>query len=196
MRMGRRKSKEWCGHLLRMRRLLARYLAIGAVLAIALLGLLGCGDPTAELLEGTATRVASRGEAPLAYEAVLCVHEARIKVLVADTPEERAAGLSGYAGLPEDAGMLFVYAEPQQPSFWMKGMEISLDIIWLRDSVVVQIHADVPPAAGDTPEAYLPRYRPDEPVTHVLELNAGAAERLGIVVGSRIEPCPDATPKA
>lgn len=174
----------------------ARRVVAGTLLAVVMLCLVGCGDPTAELLEGTATRVASRGEAPLAYEAALCVNEARINILVADTHEERAAGLSGYAGLPEDAGMLFVYAEPQQPSFWMKGMEIALDIIWLRDGIVVQIHADVPPAAGDTPDENLPRYRPDEPVTHVLELNAGSAARLGITVGSRIEPCPDATPKA
>lgn len=160
-----------------------------ALLAAALLFALGCGDPTAEMLEGTATRVASRGETPLTVEAELCVNEVRIPVQVADTPEERAAGLSGYAGLPENAGMLFVYAELQQPSFWMKGMEFAIDIIWLTEGTVVQIHAAVPPAATDTPDDNLPRYRPDEPITHVLELNAGAAERLGIVVGSRIEPC-------
>lgn len=170
-----------------------RLLASIVILLLPLF-VLGCGDPTAELLEGTATRVASRGEAPLAYEAVLCVNEARINVLVADTPDERAAGLSGYPGLPEDAGMLFVYAEPQQATFWMKGMEFALDMIWIRDGIVVQIHADVPPAPSDTPDNNLPRYFPNEPITHVLELNAGAAERLGITIGSRIEPCTDATP--
>ena len=172
-----------------------RLLAIIALVAAACM-VLGCGDPTAELLEGMATRVASDGDTPLAYEAELCVGEARINVLVADSPQERAAGLSGYAGLPEDAGMLFVFAEPTQPSFWMKGMEFALDIIWIRDSTVVQIHAAVPPPPEDTPDDQLPRYWPSQPVTHVLELAAGSAARYGITVGSRIVLCSDGTPTA
>ena len=164
------------------------------VMVLAFISALGCGDPTAELLEGMATRVASDGETSLPYEAELCVNEARIRVVVADTQAERAAGLSGYAGLPEDAGMLFVFAEPTQPSFWMKGMEFALDIIWIRDNAVVQIHAAVPPPPPDTPDDQLPRYRPDEPITHVLELTAGSAARYGITVGSRIAPCDDITP--
>ena len=96
------------------------------VLTILLLGAVGCGDPTAELLEGPATSVASDEEAPLAYEAELCVGEARIRALVADTLAERAAGLSGYEGLPENAGMLFVFPEPQQPSFLDAGHGVLL----------------------------------------------------------------------
>ncbi len=169
-----------------------------AILVILLLTIaaLGCGDPTAELLEGMATGVASDEEMPLEYEAELCHNAARIRVLVADTPSERAAGLSGYAGLPEDSGMLFVLAEPQQPSFWMKGMLFALDIIWIRDGTVVQIHAAVPPAPKDTPDDQLPRYRPDEPITHVLELTAGSAARYGISVGDHIALCSDETPTA
>ena len=155
---------------------------------------LGCGDPTAELLEGMAARVASGGEMALPYEDALCVNEARIDVLVADTVQERAAGLSGYAGLPDDAGMLFVFEQPARPSFWMKGMEFALDIIWIRDGTVAQIHASALPPASGTPDAELPRYQPDEPVTHVLELPAGAAARYGIAVGDRIAPCEDGTP--
>ena len=161
---------------------------------LASISALACGDPTAELLEGLATRDASDEEMPHEYEAELCVNAARIRVLVADTQAERAAGLSGYAGLPEDAGMLFVFAEPTQPSFWMKGMEFEIDIIWIRDGTVVQIHAAVPPPPQDTPDDQLPRYRPDAPVTHVLELTAGSAARHGITIGSRIELCADATP--
>lgn len=174
--------------------LVARQVVAGAVLAIAMLSALGCGDPTAELLEGMATRVASSDETQLPFEGEICVNEARIRVLVADTPEERAAGLSGYAGLPEDTGMLFVFPEPRQSAFWMRGMKFAIDILWIRDGAVVQIHASVPPPPPDTPDDQLPRYRPDAPITHVLELNAGAAERLGITVGSRIALCTDGSP--
>ena len=183
-----------------MKRFSVRFLAMVALATVALatatLFVLGCGDPTAELLEGVAARATSDEQTPLAYEAVLCVHDSRINVLVADTPAERAAGLSGYDELPEDAGMLFVFAEPWQPSFWMKGMRFALDIIWIRDDTVVQIHAAVPPPPPDTPDDQLPRYRPNHPITHVLELNAGAAARLGIAVGDRIALCADGTPTA
>ena len=168
--------------------------AVCAVPAIAIFCLVACEDPTAELLEGPASRVLSDEQTPSAYEGELCVNEARINVLVADTPQERAAGLSGYPGLPEDAGMLFVFPEPRQPSFWMKGMEFALDVIWIADGTVVRIDASVPPAPKDTPDDQLPRYRPNEPVTHVLELAAGSAARYGITVGSRIAPCPDPMP--
>ena len=175
-------------------RLVARNVVAGAVLAVVVLCIAGCGDPTAELLEGVATRVSSDEQTPSAYEAELCSNETRIRVLVADTPQERAAGLSGYDGLPEDTGMLFVFPEPRQPSFWMKGMEFALDIIWIADGRVVQIDASVLPAPKDTPDDQLPRYRPDEPITHVLELSAGSADRLGITVGDRIALCTDGTP--
>lgn len=172
--------------------LLKRALVRTALLFLAL-SALGCGDPTAELLEGMATRVAGE-ETPFAYEEELCVNAARIRVLVADTLQERAAGLSGYGGLPDDAGMLFVFGEPARPSFWMKGMAFAIDIIWIRDGTVTQIHAAVPLPASGTPDADLPRYVPDELITHVLELPAGAAERYGITVGDRIAPCANETP--
>ncbi len=175
-------------------KLFTRCVVACTVPAIAIFCLVACGDPTAELLEGPASRVLSDEQTPPAYEGELCVNEARINVLVADTPQERAAGLSGYAGLPEDAGMLFVFPEPRQPSFWMKEMEFALDIIWIRDGTVVQLDISVSPPPEDTPDAQLPRYRPNEPVTHVLELAAGSAARYGITIGSRIAPCPDPMP--
>lgn len=179
---------------MKMTKFVARYLVAGAVVAMLILSTVACGDPTAELLEGMAARGSSGEETPLEFEAELCVNAARIRVVVADTQAERAAGLSGYAGLPEDAGMLFVFAEPTQPSFWMKGMRFSIDIIWISYVTVVQIDASAPPPSQDTPDDQLPRYRPTQPITHVLELPAGAAERYGITVGSRIIPCADATP--
>ena len=167
---------------------------LNTVLLIAILSVLGCGPPGTAPRESAATPSVPVEGTPLSYEAVLCVNEARINVLVADTPQERAAGLSGYPGLPENAGMLFVFPEPRQPSFWMKGMEFSLDLVWIRDGIVVQIDASVPPSPKDTPDDQLPRYQPTEPITHVLELAAGSAAHYGITVGDRITPCTEAAP--
>ena len=134
---------------------------LNTVLVVAILSVLGCGPPGTAPRESAATPSAPVEGTPLAYEAVLCINEARINVLVADTPQERAAGLSGYPGLPENVGMLFVFPEPRQPSFWMKGMEFSLDLVWIRDGIVVQIDASVPPPPPNTPDDQLPRYQPD-----------------------------------
>ena len=164
-----------------------------AVLMIASLIVLGCGPPGTAPRESVEMPSAPVEGTPLAYEAELCVNEARINVLVADTPQERAVGLSGYPGLPEDAGMLFVFPEPRQPSFWMKGMEFALDLIWIRDGTVVQIHVSVPPPPKDTPDDQLPRYQPTAPITHVLELTAGSAARYGITVGDSITICANTT---
>ena len=167
---------------------------LNAVLVIAILSVLGCGPAGTAPREGAETPSAPVEGTPLSYEAVLCVNEARINVLVADTPQERAAGLSGYPGLPEDTGMLFVFPEPRQPSFWMKGMKFALDLVWIRDGIVVQIDASVPPPPPNTPDDQLPRYQPDAPITHVLELAAGSAAHYGIATGDGIAPCTDATP--
>ena len=166
---------------------------LNTVLVVAILSVLGCGPPGTAPRESVETPSAPVEGTPLAYEAVLCINEARINVLVADTPQERAAGLSGYAGLPENVGMLFVFPEPRQPSFWMKGMEFPLDLVWIRDGTVVQIDTAVPPPPPNTPDDQLPRYHPTEPITHVLELTAGSAARYSIIVGYRITPCPDET---
>ena len=170
-----------------------KHAIVGAVLFLVSFNVLGCGPDYTVLRESAAPSVPIE-ETPLAFEAVLCVNEARINVLVADTPQERATGLSGYPGLPEDAGMLFVFPEPRQPSFWMRGMEFALDLVWIRDGIVVQINASVPPSPKDTPDDQLPRYQPDEPITHMLELTAGSAARYGITVGDRVIACTDEAP--
>ena len=167
---------------------------LNTVLVVAILSVLGCGPPGTVPRESAATPSAPVEGTPLSYEAVLCVNEARINVLVADTPQERAAGLSGYAGLPENVGMLFVFPEPRQPSFWMRGVLFALDLIWIRDGMVVQIDASVPPPPPNTPDDQLLRYHPTEPITHMLELTAGSAARYGITIGSLVAPCEDATP--
>lgn len=51
-----------------------------------------------------------------------------IQVEVADDDRERTRGLMHRTELAADAGMLFVYPEPQPLSFWMKDTPLDLDI--------------------------------------------------------------------
>lgn len=95
-------------------------------------------------------------------------------VELADTPKERELGLMHRYRLDEGSGMLFVFDEVKDVNFWMKNTYISLDIIWLNEKgEVLGVHKNATPRS----EALIPSY---EPVKAALEVNAGAAEALGL----------------
>ncbi|MCZ6892319.1 MAG: DUF192 domain-containing protein [Chloroflexi bacterium] len=104
-------------------------------------------------------------------------------VELATTPEERARGLMGRERLGDTQGMLFIYQTDVTPGFWMRGMLISLDIVWIdADGVVAGIQREVPPALSTTDP---PLYYPPRPIRYVLEISAGSAGELGIEPGSQ-----------
>ncbi len=106
-----------------------------------------------------------------------------ITVEVADDPEERVQGLSDREGMAADSGLLFVWEEEGPYQLWMKGMRFPLDFVWLDASqTVIEVHENVQPQPGAA-DAELKRYAPDGPSRFVIELNAGAAARLGIDAG-------------
>ncbi|MCZ7625774.1 MAG: DUF192 domain-containing protein [Candidatus Methylomirabilis sp.] len=56
-----------------------------------------------------------------------------ITVEVARTRREQAKGLAGRSSLPKGEGMLFPFDAAEHRTFWMKGMLIPLDIVWIRE---------------------------------------------------------------
>ena len=104
-----------------------------------------------------------------------------VRVEIADTAEARELGLMYRQHLGQDAGMLFVFKQPQQLTFWMKNTEIPLDMIFAdADGTVVGIIADAEPfserqlsVGGDS--------------QYVLEVNGGFAQRHGIKPGDRLQ---------
>jgi hypothetical protein len=106
--------------------------------------------------------------------------QARFRVEVADSGEERARGLMFRDRMPAGAGMLFVYERPQRATFWMKNTLISLDMIFMDPSGrVTKVHANAVP--GD--ETSIPG---PEGTLYVLEINGGLAARLGISPGAEM----------
>ncbi|MCY3913179.1 MAG: DUF192 domain-containing protein [Chloroflexi bacterium] len=104
---------------------------------------------------------------------------------VADDPEERAVGLMGRESLGRDRGMLFVYAEDQVLSFWMKSTLIPLDIVFINgDSVVVDVQT-MRPERETAPN--LPITRSAAPARYAIEVNAGVAAECGIEPGEFAE---------
>ncbi len=104
----------------------------------------------------------------------------RFEVEVADDPAERAEGLMYRQSLADNAGMLFLYPQPQPVEFWMKNTPLSLDIVFVRaDGTIARIAANTTPMSED-------RIPSDEPVLAVLEVKAGIMQQLGIAAGDRL----------
>jgi uncharacterized protein len=109
------------------------------------------------------------------------VSGATVQAEVAADAKARARGLSGRRGLAEDRGMLFVYPDHSARTYWMKGMQFPIDIIWIDRGRVQGVEHSVP-----VPRGSLPLYSSDGPADHVLEVPAGWTRRHGTKRGDRV----------
>ena len=66
---------------------------------------------------------------------IVTINGKDIKVELALTQSQREKGLSGRNYLDKNSGMLFVFPQAGNHSFWMKDTLIPLDIIWLAPSL-------------------------------------------------------------
>lgn len=145
--------------------------------------------PVFALLAGTLLLLACGGESSGSADTVTVRigDVASFEAELAVTPDERSTGLGGRDQLPEGRGMLFVFREEREASFWMKGMRFPLDFVWISaERAVVDFTENVPPPEPGTPDDQLPLYLPDVPVLYVLEVNAGLIESLGIEAGDTV----------
>lgn len=108
----------------------------------------------------------------------------------ARTPEEQQRGLAGCTSIPDNSGLYFPYNPPFQATFWMKGMLIPIDIIWIANNTVIGIEENVPPPLDPTTTKDLPLYHAPAPVDGVLELGAGRAKALNITTGTTVISTP------
>lgn len=103
-----------------------------------------------------------------------------LEVEVARTPQQRETGLMFRKSMPERQGMLFDFDTPQPVYMWMKNTYIPLDMVFIRNNgTIARIEAMTTPFSEATISS-------GEPVRAVLELNGGAAQRLGIAAGDRV----------
>ncbi|WKZ29155.1 MAG: DUF192 domain-containing protein [Patescibacteria group bacterium] len=114
--------------------------------------------------------------------AELTLRDKTFIVEIADTDAKKERGLGKRDALASDRGMYFPFPSANFWIFWMKDMRFPIDIVWIRDGVVVDIDASVPVPTGEELETY----SPIEPADAVLELNAGVAAELGVVSGDSI----------
>ena len=109
--------------------------------------------------------------------AVIKIGGFNMKVELANTPQQHQKGLSSRTSLDYDKGMLFVFENPIIPSFWMKDMNFSIDIIWIdEDFAIIDIEHSI------SPESFPETFSPPQSVSYVLEVNAGWARRAGLTI--------------
>lgn len=101
--------------------------------------------------------------------------------------ETRQQGLSGRREIPADGGMIFVFPEASQQSFWMYDCYVPIDIIFLDPTGrVVSTHqmAVEPP---NTPSHMLKTYPSNWESQFAIELRGGTLDRLKLKEGDKIE---------
>ena len=105
-----------------------------------------------------------------------------VDIEIADSAAEEAIGLMYRTSMEENHGMLFVFTDVSQRIFWMKNTKIPLDILFFdANGTLVDIKENFQPCTADPCEVYY-----SKPALSVLEVNAGFAERQGIVIGDSI----------
>lgn len=110
-----------------------------------------------------------------------CFEERCFPVEVADTTLSRMLGLMFRSSLHQEKGMLLAFARARNIPIWMFGMRISLDILWIdAEKRVVHIERNVSPCRG----LFCPMLISPKRAQYVLEINAGAAEGIGIIEGA------------
>ena len=107
------------------------------------------------------------------------VHELTVELAV--DPDQREQGLMFRRSMAPDHGMLFDFGETRRVMMWMKNTYLPLDMLFIDNKGTVRtIREDAVPLS----EAIIDS---GEPVAFVLELNAGAVQRLAIRAGDRLE---------
>lgn len=107
----------------------------------------------------------------------------RVSVDVADTEVERSTGLAGRRNLGDYEGMLFIMDGEVSTPFWMKGMYIDLDILFIDGKgFIVDIKENEKACSAD----FCPNIYSSKPYYYVLEVNSGFCETNKVVVGNSI----------
>lgn len=163
---------------------------VSLVLGIVALIVAACGGSSPGVTAKSATPAATPAptvgfvRTPLSF--TVGSASTTLDVEVATTGAQSERGLGYRDALPPDAGMIFDLRDVRIPQFWMKGMRFPLDMVWIgEDKRVAEITRDIAPQPG-VPDGELRLYAPKTPVRYTLELNAGAAARLGIDTGTQL----------
>ena len=120
-------------------------------------------------------------------EITLSVNGHKLTAEVAHTEPARTQGLMHRRMLPENRGMLFVFAHVALHAMWMMNTHVPLSVAFVDERGVITNIADMKPGTQDTHPAA-------KPAKYALEMNRGWFTKRGIRAGARIEGLEQAPP--
>ena len=83
------------------------------------------------------------------------------------------------AFLAQDKGMLFIFDESADHSFWMKNTLIALDLVYFDQNLeVIGVLENLEPFSHEARSI-------NKPSKYVLEINAGTVKKRGIIIGDK-----------
>lgn len=138
--------------------------AMTAVVALTLMSATGCRKRTMP------TTTLTMGDASLVVE-------------IADNGERRARGLMYRNSMPTNEGMLFVYPESKDRSFWMKNVRFPLSIAFADEAGTIVAIADMRPMSKKSTLS-------GAPAMYAIETNKGWFESHGVEVGDTVQGLP------
>jgi len=106
--------------------------------------------------------------------------EIKIAVEIASTNSERIMGLMYRPELPTDKGMLFIFDQASNHSFWNKNVNFDLSLGFFDEQGILVAIRDM---ASQSP---IPTSSNSNKIKFVLEMNKGFFNKKNINVGSRI----------
>src|ERR671913_1487794 len=107
-----------------------------------------------------------------------------LTVELAYLPADTSLGLGFREGLAPGTGMLFLFEGPAPRTFWMRGMQFCIDIVWIENGVIQGAAESVCPEPAGTADADLTSYVSPTPVSYVLEVPAGWLDTYDLGVGA------------
>jgi uncharacterized membrane protein (UPF0127 family) len=178
-----------------MSRLPNKKLLFIAILALPFLAV-GCNQAQAPTIvypstnDSVNTNQGPKAETELEYPYVTPIQVGREKLFVEVVTTEPAyeRGLSNRPTLKGNQGMLFDFRHEgaQRPGFWMKDMLFNLDLIWIKNGLVVDITKNALAPEVNTKLNELPLYKPNSDIDMVLEVNSGWTDKNNIRIGDQL----------
>jgi uncharacterized membrane protein (UPF0127 family) len=120
-------------------------------------------------------------------EIPLSVNGHKLTAEVANTESSRTEGLMHRRILPENRGMLFVFADVAMHAMWMMNTYVPLSVAFIDERGVIINIEDMKPQTQDTHPAA-------KPAKYALEMNRGWFTKRGIRPGAKIEGIERAPP--
>lgn len=103
----------------------------------------------------------------------------RVETMI--TEEHRSRGLMFRRELADDRGMIFVFEDSQQRTFWMRNTCLPLDMLFIADDGFITGIVENVPTMNDEGRTIPCRAK------YVLEVNAGFTRKYGVKAGQTIK---------